>query len=145
MNIGQASGMSEISPKMIRYYESVGLLSPARSEAGYRRYDAQDIHTLKFLRRARDLGFSVDQMRDLLALWNDRSRASADVKAMALRHISTLESKATALQEMADTLRHLAHHCHGDERPDCPIIDELASPSTHGSAPSHQDAGQAPG
>lgn len=131
MNIGEASKETGLSAKMIRYYEQVGLLEPARTEAGYRRYGHQDLHTLGFLRRARDLGFSVEQMRELLALWTDTGRASADVKAMAQCHIDELERKATALRQMADTLRHLAHHCHGDSRPDCPIIDELASASRH--------------
>ena len=116
---------------MIRYYESVGLLKPDRTDAGYRSYGHHDLHTLGFLRRARDLGFSVEQMRDLLALWTDSGRASADVKAMAQRHIDALERKATALNQMAGTLRHLAQHCHGDDRPECPIIEELASASRH--------------
>ena len=131
MNIGEASKSTGLSAKMIRYYEEVGLLKPARTDAGYRRYGQHDLHTLGFLRRARDLGFSVDQMRELLALWTDSGRASADVKAVAQRHIGELERKATALKQMADTLRHLAQHCHGDQRPDCPIIDELASASRH--------------
>lgn len=131
MNIGEASKSTGLSAKMIRYYECVGLLKPDRTEAGYRRYGHQDLHTLAFLRRARDLGFSVEQMRDLLALWTDSGRASADVKAMALRHIDALERKATALNQMAGTLRHLAQHCHGDHRPECPIIEGLASASRH--------------
>jgi len=127
MNIGQASRASGISTKMIRYYESIGLISSAhRSDSGYRVYEDNDIHTLRFIARARDLGFSVEQMGDLLALWRDRSRASGDVKAIALGHIEELERKAKALQEMSNTLRHLANHCHGDARPDCPILEELA-------------------
>ena len=131
MNIGDAAKSTGLSAKMIRYYESVGLLKPDRTGAGYRRYGHHDLHTLGFLRRARDLGFSVEQMRDLLALWTDSGRASADVKAMAQRHIDALERKATALNQMATTLRHLAQHCHGDHRPECPIIEELASASRH--------------
>jgi len=126
MNIGQAARASGISAKMIRYYESIGLIGPAtRTEAGYRVYGDTDLHTLRFVRRARDLGFSVDQTHELLALWRDRDRASADVKRIALGHVEGLERKAAELQQMADTLRHLAHHCHGDNRPDCPIIEEL--------------------
>ena len=127
MNIGQASQASGISAKMIRYYESIGLIGPAnRSDSGYRVYDERDLHALRFVRRARDLGFSVEQMNELLALWRDRSRASADVKRIALEHVEQLERKAEALQQMADTLRHLAEHCQGDGRPDCPIIEDLS-------------------
>jgi Cu(I)-responsive transcriptional regulator len=128
MNIGQAAAASGITAKMIRYYESIGLTrAPARTEAGYRVYGDSDVHILRFVRRARDLGFSVEQMRDLLALWQDRGRASADVKRIAMDHVAELERKALALQQMADTLHHLADHCHGDARPDCPIMDELAA------------------
>ena len=127
MNIGQAAKASGISAKMIRYYEFIGLIGSAhRTESGYRVYMENDVHTLRFIARARDLGFSVEQMGDLLALWRDRSRASGDVKAIALGHIEELERKARALQEMSNTLRHLAAHCHGDTRPDCPILEELA-------------------
>lgn len=127
MNIGHAAKATGISTKMIRYYESIGLISPAhRSEAGYRVYTDHDIHALRFINRARDLGFSVEQMRDLLALWSDRSRASADVKVLALAHAAMLEEKAQSLQAMSRTLKQLADNCHGDERPDCPIIEEFA-------------------
>lgn len=127
MNIGQAASASGISAKMIRYYESIGLISPAvRTDSGYRVYADKDIHTLRFLRRARDLGFSVEQMHALLGLWHDRSRASADVKRIAQEHVEALERKAEALQQMANTLKHLAQHCHGDDRPDCPIIASLS-------------------
>ncbi len=127
MNIGQASQASGISAKMIRYYETIGLIGPAqRTESGYRVYSDADLHTLRFVRRARGLGFSVEQMHELLALWRDRSRASADVKRVALEHVRELERKAAELQQMADTLKHLARHCHGDKRPDCPIIDQLS-------------------
>ncbi|CAB3637124.1 Cu(I)-responsive transcriptional regulator [Achromobacter mucicolens] len=126
MNIGQAAKQSGISAKMIRYYESIGLIGPAvRTDSGYRVYSDQDLHTLRFVRRARDLGFSVEQMNELLALWKDRSRASADVKRIALEHVDELERKAESLREMAATLKHLAQHCHGDERPDCPILENL--------------------
>jgi Cu(I)-responsive transcriptional regulator len=128
MNIGQAAKASGISAKMIRYYEAIGLIGSAeRTAAGYRTYGASDVHTLRFIRRARDLGFSVEQMGDLLALWRDRSRASADVKAIALTHIEELDRKAQALQDMSRTLKHLAEHCHGDTRPDCPILEEFAA------------------
>jgi Cu(I)-responsive transcriptional regulator len=127
MNIGEVAKQSGVSAKMIRYYESIGLIAPAdRSEAGYRNYGMNDVHTLRFIRRARDLGFTVEQMSDLLALWKDRSRASAEVKKIALDHVSLLERKVAELQAMTETLRHLAAHCHGDARPDCPILEDLA-------------------
>lgn len=128
MNIGQAAKSSGVSAKMIRYYEQIKLITPAhRTESSYRTYSENDIHTLRFIRRARDLGFSVEQMKTLLALWRDRSRASADVKSIALEHIAELERKAAAIQAMTETLKHLANHCHGDDRPDCPIIEEFAN------------------
>jgi MerR family copper efflux transcriptional regulator len=127
MNIGEASKASGVSAKMIRYYEQIGLIKPAhRTDSSYRTYVENDVHTLRFIRRARDLGFSVEQMKTLLALWRDRSRASADVKAIALEHIAELERKAAAIAEMTSTLKHLASHCHGDDRPDCPIIEGFA-------------------
>ncbi|ASC67534.1 Cu(I)-responsive transcriptional regulator [Achromobacter denitrificans] len=126
MNIGEAAKSSGISAKMIRYYESIGLIGPAvRTDSGYRVYSEYDLHTLRFVRRARDLGFSVEQMNELLALWQDRSRASADVKRIALQHVEELERKAEALRDMAATLKHLARNCHGDDRPDCPILEGL--------------------
>lgn len=128
MNIGEASKASGVSTKMIRYYESIGLINaPLRTESGYRVYSDNDVHALRFISQARDLGFSVEQMGSLLALWRDRSRASADVKSIALEHIRTLDEKARALQAMSKTLRHLADHCHGDDRPDCPIIEGFAA------------------
>ncbi|MDK1386011.1 Cu(I)-responsive transcriptional regulator [Sinorhizobium sp. 8-89] len=127
MNIGDVARASGVSTKMIRYYETIGLIPPAhRSEAGYRNYGANDVHTLRFIRRARDLGFTVEQMTDLLALWRDRSRASSEVKKIALDQVEILERKAEELKAMSRTLKHLAAHCHGDERPDCPILDDLA-------------------
>jgi Cu(I)-responsive transcriptional regulator len=127
MNIGQAATASGISAKMIRYYESIGLVpAAARTQAGYRSYGEREVHTLRFIRRARDLGFSAEQMTELVALWSDRGRASADVKAIAIRHIEELERKARELHEMSETLKHLAETCHGDDRPDCPIIESLA-------------------
>lgn len=128
MNIGEASEAVGVSVKMIRYYESIGLIkSPLRSESGYRVYSDNDVHTLRFISQARDLGFSIEQMEGLLALWRDRSRASADVKAIALQHIEALQEKARALQAMSHTLEHLADHCHGDDRPECPIIEGFAA------------------
>ncbi|MVW79958.1 Cu(I)-responsive transcriptional regulator [Bordetella sp. 02P26C-1] len=136
MNIGQAAAMTGISAKMIRYYESIGLLEPAaRNASGYRSYGDKELHTLRFIRRARDLGFSVAQMQELLALWRDRDRASAEVKRIALQHVEGLERKAAELQQMADTLRHLADHCKGNNRPECPIIDELGGSVDTGKAP----------
>ena len=127
MNIGDAARASGVSTKMIRYYETIGLIPPAdRSEAGYRNYGDNDVHTLRFIRRARDLGFSVEQMTDLLALWRDRSRASAEVKNIALEQVAILERKVEELQTMIRTLKHLASSCHGDGRPDCPILEDLA-------------------
>ena len=127
MNIGQASKASGVSAKMIRYYESIGLIPKAgRSGAGYRRYGEADLHTLHFVRHARDLGFSIEQIQQLLALWWDRSRASADVKALALAHADALEAKVAELMAMSRTLRHLAARCHGDRRPECPILDDLS-------------------
>jgi Cu(I)-responsive transcriptional regulator len=130
MNIGEASVASGVSAKMIRYYESIRLIeAPVRTEAGYRVYGAMDVHALRFIKRARTLGFSIEEMRGLLALWRDKSRASADVKALALQHVHDLEAKIAELQAMSRTLRHLAGTCHGDDRPDCPILDDLAAPA----------------
>ena len=128
MNIGEASAASGVSAKMIRYYEQIGLIPPAaRTESGYRVYSDKDVETLRFIRRARDLGFSVEEMGTLLALWRDKGRESADVKRVALQHVSEIEQRIRELEGMARTLRHLAGHCHGDERPDCPILDDLAA------------------
>ena len=128
MNIGDASGASGISAKMIRYYEETGLISPAmRTGSGYRVYTENDIRTLRFIRRARDLGFTVRQIEDLLLLWRDRSRASSDVKRIATEHIADLQSKMRQLREMVTTLEHLAHSCHGNDRPECPILTSLGS------------------
>lgn len=132
MNIGNASGASGVTAKMIRYYESIGLIAaPSRTESGYRVYDQDDIHTLRFIKRARNLGFTIEETGELLALWRDKSRASADVKKFALKHVRELEAKISELQAMARTLRHLAHSCHGDERPECPILDDLADLGAH--------------
>jgi len=123
MNIGHAAKASGVSAKMVRYYESVGLLPPAtRTAAGYRCYGDADVHRLRFIRRARDLGFSVAQIHDLLDLWRDRSRRCADVKRVAQAHITDLQHRIDALQQMMHTLQTLADACAGDDRPDCPIL-----------------------
>ena len=127
MNIGQAAKASGVSAKMIRYYESIALIPPGlRSEAGYRIYGDNDVHTLRFVKRARTLGFSLEQIGGLLSLWRDKARASADVKAIALKHVEELNGRIAELTEMRDTLQTLAGCCHGDDRPDCPILQNLA-------------------
>ena len=127
VNIGAAAQASGVSAKMLRHYESLGLLGDvARTEAGYRQYTAADIHTLRFIKRARDLGFSMAEIAELVSLWHDRRRASADVKRIAQTHVAELEKRIQAMQDMRRTLQNLLHHCHGDERPDCPILDDLA-------------------
>lgn len=128
MNIGQAAKQSGLSAKMIRYYESTGLLPAAhRSDSGYRLYGQEDLHTLAFIKRSRDLGFSLEEVGKLLTLWQDRQRASADVKALAHQHIVELNQKIEELASLRDTLQELVEHCHGDDRPDCPILKDLAS------------------
>lgn len=128
LSIGQAAKASGVSAKMIRYYESIGLIAAAgRTAAGYRFYDDRDVQTLRFVRRARDLGFMVEDIGRLLELWRDGHRSSADVKRLAEHHIAELEAKIAALQSMQRTLEQLACACHGDDRPDCPILDDLAA------------------
>jgi MerR family copper efflux transcriptional regulator len=128
MNIGQAAKQSGLSTKMIRYYESTGLLAAAnRSDSGYRLYSKNDLHTLEFIKRSRDLGFSLEEVGKLLALWQNRERASSEVKALAREHIGILDQKIQELTELRETLNVLADHCHGDDRPDCPILNRLAS------------------
>ncbi|GHD70127.1 Cu(I)-responsive transcriptional regulator [Luteimonas padinae] len=123
MNIGQAARASGVSAKMIRYYESNGLLPPAdRTAAGYRIYSDADVHRLRFVRRARDLGFQMAEISELLGLWNDRSRHSADVRKLARAHIGELRGRMEQLQQMVDTLQELVDACAGDDRPDCPIL-----------------------
>ncbi|WP_193367785.1 Cu(I)-responsive transcriptional regulator [Pelagibius marinus] len=130
MNIGDAAAASGVSAKMIRHYESIGLISPPRrTESNYRVYSTEDVHVLRFIKRARTLGFSIEKTGMLLGLWQDRSRASADVKELALSHISELEERICELQDMVSTLKHLAHCCSGDGRPDCPILNDLAAPT----------------
>lgn len=129
MNIGEASKVSRVSAKMIRYYEQIGLIPPAnRTDSGYRAYSQADIHRLHFIRRTRDLGFSVTEITRLLGLWNDKSRQSADVKRLAQEHIAELERRMENLRQMTETLKTLTDCCAGDERPDCPILEELQHP-----------------
>ena len=126
MNIGQAARASGISAKMIRYYEDNGLIGPvARTESGYRVYGPRDIHTLGFIKRSRDMGFSVERIGELLQLWRDRTRHSADVKRMALEHVAVLQQRIAELQDMVQTVQVLADCCAGDERPDCPILRDI--------------------
>ena len=127
MNIGEAAKASGVSAKMVRHYESIGLIGEAqRTEAGYRVYGGRDVQVLQFIHRSRALGFSLDQIKTLLALWQDKQRASKDVRAMAREHIAELDRKIADMQSMRRTLEKLASACHGDERPDCPILDDLA-------------------
>ncbi|WP_165214312.1 Cu(I)-responsive transcriptional regulator [Affinirhizobium pseudoryzae] len=127
MNIGEASEASGVSAKMIRYYEQIGLIRPStRSGNNYRVYAADDVHVLRFIKRARSLGFSLEETERLLALWQDRERESAAVKAVAVEHIADLERRIADMQAMVKTLKHLAHCCGGDGRPDCPILEDLA-------------------
>jgi Cu(I)-responsive transcriptional regulator len=126
VKIGEAAAASGISERMIRHYEKIGLVAPAaRRESGYRDYDVRDVHTLRFIGRARDLGFPIEEIRTLLGLWNERSRSSSDVKSLALARAAELRRKERELQGMRRSLEHLAAGCQGDDRPDCPIIDDL--------------------
>ncbi len=128
MNIGQAADASGVTAKMIRYYESIGLIASAhRSDAGYRKYGEKEIQILRFIKRSRDLGFSLERIKTLLGLWEDRSRQSADVKTLAQQYIDELDHDIAKLQSIRDQLQHLTDCCHGDQRPDCPIIDDLAN------------------
>lgn len=126
LNIGDAAAASGVSAKMIRHYEGVGLLPQAhRTQAGYRQYGDSDVQTLRFIRRSRDLGFSIEEIGRLVGLWQDRGRPSREVKALARKHIETLEAKARELLAMKAALEHLVQCCRGDDRPECPIIDSL--------------------
>lgn len=128
MNIGEAAKASGVSAKMIRHYEQVSLIpAVTRTEAGYRQYGDADVHTLRFVRHARDLGFSISEIGELVGLWQNRKRPSRQVKALAQAHIQELEQKTQELLAMKATLEHLVHSCHGDDRPDCPILETLAS------------------
>ena len=127
MNIGEAAKASGVSAKMIRHYEQVGLLpAAARTDAGYRQYDGSDVHTLRFIRQSRDLGFSIPEIGELVGLWQNRRRPSRQVKALAEAHIKELDQKAQELLAMKATLQHLVQYCHGDDRPECPILEKLA-------------------
>lgn len=127
LTIGQAASAAGMSAKMVRHYESIGLFDgPVRTEAGYRTYGEREIHTLRFIRHSRDLGFSLAQIRALLGLWQDRDRPSREVQALARQHLAELDAKLAELQAMKATLEGLVRCCHGDDRPDCPILDTLA-------------------
>ena len=127
VNIGDAARLSGVSAKMVRHYESLGLLPKVgRTDSGYRQYTEADVHTLRFIKRSRDLGFSMQEIGELVGLWQNRRRASANVRKVAQKHAEDLAQRIEAMQEMQRTLQHLIHCCHGDERPECPILEELA-------------------
>jgi MerR family copper efflux transcriptional regulator len=127
VNIGEAARLSGVSAKMVRHYEGLGLLPKVgRTDSGYRQYSEAEVHTLRFIKRSRDLGFSMEEIGDLLGLWQNRRRASANVRRIAQKHADDLQQRIVAMQAMQQTLRHLIHCCHGDERPECPILDDLA-------------------
>jgi MerR family copper efflux transcriptional regulator len=125
-NIGEAARQSEVSAKMVRHYESLGLLpSVHRTDSGYRQYTDKEVHTLRFIKRSRDLGFSMAEIADLLKLWQNRRRSSADVRRIAIKHVDDLNQRMAEMEAMKQTLEHLVHCCQGNQRPDCPILDEL--------------------
>lgn len=137
VNIGMASRMSGVTPKMIRHYESLGLLPPVgRTDSGYRQYTEAEVHTLRFIKRARELGFPMTDIGELVGLWRNRRRASGSVKRIAQQHAQVLSQRIVAMQAMQRTLEHLIHCCQGDERPDCPILDDLAG--LHDEATRHE-------
>lgn len=126
MNIGEVSDLSEVNSKSIRRYEELGIIPKAgRSLAGYRQYTMNDVHVLKFVKRARELGFSMKDIKQLVSLWRNKNRSSSQVKTIAQKHVDELEKKLQEIQQMLGTLQNLVHHCHGDHRPDCPILEEL--------------------
>ena len=126
-NVGEAGRMSNVSAKMVRHYETLGLLPAVlRTESGYRQYTDKEVHTLRFIRRARDLGFGMAEIGELVALWQNRRRPSSSVKRIASGHVAALDAKMAEMAAMRKTLQHLVHCCHGDDRPECPILDELA-------------------
>ncbi len=133
MNIGEVAKLSGVSSKMVRHYESIGLISKAsRTDCGYRSYSEKDIHILKFIKRSREFGFSMEEIKKLLGLWRNKRRPSSEVKRLALEHVSALDQKIQELTLMRDALKKLAHCCQGDDRPDCPILDELGTSDAHG-------------
>ncbi len=139
MNIGDAARHSGVSAKMIRHYEGIGLIpKAARTYSGYRKYSGNDIHTLRFIRQARNLGFSIKQIEQLLGLWRNQRRPSSKVKALALAHVAELDVRIVELEAMKRTLQALAVHCHGDDRPECPILDGLAAPAAVSAANSER-------
>lgn len=131
MNVSHAARRSGLPAKTIRYYEDIGLIRPDRAANGYRDYSSDDIHRLAFLKRARGLGFSIEECRQLMALYNDRDRASHDVREIAKAHVGAIEEKVRELESMRKTLNKLIHACHGDHRPDCPILDDIAGEAKH--------------
>ena len=136
MNIGQAASASGVTAKMIRYYDEIGLVQPAsRTHSNYREYDTRQINELRFIKRGRSLGFSMEEITQLLSLWRDRARPSREVKAIADRHLADLDARIVEMQGMADTLRHLSHCCAGDDRPDCPILMDLTGGKEPSPAP----------
>lgn len=138
VNIGTAAEMTGVSAKMVRHYESLGLLPPiTRTDSGYRQYSEADVHTLRFIKRARDLGFSMAEIAELVTLWQNRRRTSASVKRIAQLHLDELAQRIEAMQAMQRSLRQLLQHCHGDDRPECPILDDLANHCASVSAPAH--------
>lgn len=127
MNIGEAAKISGVNAKLIRHYESIGIIPKAiRSSSGYRRYSDVDVNILTFVKKARGLGFSMKEIKKLVSLWRNKSRSSSEVRSLALKHIAELEAKISELDSMVKTLKHLARKCHGNDRPECPILDELA-------------------
>lgn len=133
MNIGQAAAEGGVSAKMIRHYETIGLLTPAkRTASGYRTYSEKDIHTLRFIKQARNLGFSIELIKDLLSLWQNQRRTSRRVKELAQNHLRDVNERILELQEIKSALENLVRHCHGDDRPDCPILDRLATEQKSG-------------
>ena len=127
MNIGDAAKISGVNAKLIRHYESIGVIPKAtRTESGYRSYSETDIHILSFVKRSRNLGFSMKEIKKLVSLWKNKSRTSSEVKSMATKYIDEMEKKISELQSVVKTLKHLSKNCHGDDRPDCPILSDLA-------------------
>jgi MerR family transcriptional regulator, copper efflux regulator len=136
MNIGQASRASGVTTKMIRYYDEIGLVRPiSRTDSNYREYGERQVNELRFIKRARTLGFSMEEITLLLSLWRDRARPSREVKAIADKHLADLDARIAEMQAMADTLRHLSHCCAGDDRPDCPILEDLTGGEEPGDPP----------